>query len=85
VTYTVELYTSPGGVFVGSFVTVNPVQFAVVSNTFIGLTTGTNYYILIKVTIAGYTTVCPQAFVNTLTEPCLGCVPGSVSATNIIL
>ena len=83
ITYTVELYTSPGNVFVGSFVTPNPVQFAIVTNTFIGLTDTTNYYILVKVTVAGVTTICPQAFITTLTPPCLA--PTSVSATNIIV
>lgn len=82
VTYTVELYTSPGGVFVTSDTYVNPAQFAVVSGDFTGLLCATNYYILVKVTIAGNTTTCPQAFVTT--QPCPCAAPTAVSATNII-
>lgn len=82
VTYDVELYTG-GGVFVASDTYVNPAQFAVISGDFTGLTGGTNYYILVKVTIAGNTIVCPQAFVNTLPYPCAA--PTAVTATPIII
>jgi hypothetical protein len=81
ITYTTELYTSPGNVFIGSFVSPNPAQFAVISNTFVGLTAATDYYLLVKVTVAGVTTICPQAFITTLTVPCLA--PTSVSGSRI--
>lgn len=86
VTYTVELYTSPGGVFVESAAYVNPLFTALVSGTFgtgTPLTPGTNYYIQIKVNINGNITTCPQAFVSTTGEPCVA--PTVVSATNIIV
>lgn len=83
ITYTVELYTSPGNVFVASFVTANPALAATVTDVFTGLTNDTDYYILVKVTLAGITTICPQAFITTLLIPCAA--PTAVSATNIIV
>lgn len=89
-TYTVELYTSPGGVFVASDTYVNPLPAAVIAGDFTGLTGATNYYILVKVTTGsdtsdcstgGCTITCPQAFVTTQSYPCVA--PTDVSASGI--
>jgi len=74
ITYTVELYTSPGGVFVESANFVNPAFTSLVSGTF-GLITpligGTNYFVQVRTNINGNITTCPQAFVTTVAQICL--------------
>ncbi len=81
ISYSVELYTSPGGVFVGAIVHANP-PVGLVSGTFNGLTGDTSYYIIVRVTVNENITSCPQAFITT--DPYACAAPVAVSATNIV-
>jgi len=66
VTYTVEIY-GLDNVLISSQTTINPALAATVSGTFIALTPGTTYYILITVQVnSGSPVVCPQAFITTI-------------------
>lgn len=81
ISYAVELYTSPGGVFVGANVHANPAV-GLVNGIFNGLLGGTNYYVIVRVTVGTTVTSCPQAFITT--DPYACAAPINVSATNLI-